>query len=176
MTIRRIAVNVLLITELFLIAKCPRVSAQDGPTMIRFNRAAVGASDAIIIPCHVLGNHGTAWTLCLLDTGASTTIVDNVFSGEKAKDESISVSADGTKTKVHQERLTITLPTIPGPDLQFKTRVCVMGLRLVVPGVGVILGEDFLRRYKSVQIDYARNLLILSLERQSQELGGPESR
>lgn len=132
------------------------------PVVIHFTTVAVGASDAIIIPCHVLGNHSAAWTICLLDTGASTTIVDKTFARGKHKPEVFSVSADGTKTKVHQERLTITLPVVGAADLQYSARVCVMGLRPAVLGVGVILGEDFLHQYKSVHIDYIRHLLILS--------------
>lgn len=149
-----------LIFALFLIVTSG-VSGQRGSRTIRFHTVAVGNSDAIVIPCHVLGSHGTAWTTCLIDTGASNTIVDFVFSRKRGEDYAVSVSADGSKVEIHQERQTITLPTIDAEDLRYSTRVSVMKLRVVVPGVGVILGEDFLRRYRSVHIDYAHCLLIL---------------
>ena len=137
------------------------VLSQSGPRIIRFQTVAVGDSDAIVIPCHVIGRHGTAWTICLIDTGASNTVVDSVFSRKDPNGDVVNVLADGSKVNIHRERQTMTLPTIDGGDLRYSTRVGVMKLRIVVPGVGAILGEDFLRRYKSVHIDYAHRLLIL---------------
>lgn len=137
--------------------------SQQGRIECKFETIGIGNSDAIVIPCHVLSKDANVWTICLIDTGASNTIVDAVFSKKNTKGQSVSISADGTKARVFQEFHTIVLATVGGPDLHYSAQVGVMAIRTVAPGVGVILGEDFLREYKAVKIDYVHHLLVLEL-------------
>lgn len=131
---------------------------------VPFRLVAVGGSDAILIDCRVVDRRGVAMpTECLLDTGASDTIVDLAYQLPSAKDDGTSsVGPDGEKVPVLRQYQTILLPTCPRgtPDLEFNGRVLVRQVRLLV-GAKVILGSDFLRRYDAVRIDFKQRRLEL---------------
>jgi hypothetical protein len=115
------------------------------------NKTAVRMQDdpehkMVGVACQI--NAGRRRYVCVIDSGATNTIIsDRVI---KAEGPLIEMTTGNGVVRVHQREISLTI----ADGLELRSRAFVQSL--MVPGVDILVGQDVLRQFRSVVLNYEK--------------------